>query len=104
MRTVGLSVSLRVTQQSARRWEWCAENSRIEAKIGWSRSRSEAMHMARLAAHALTIPFYVAASRACPPSPAETGVLVFEGKSRSLTTIASVPSTGTKLQPSGSVA
>lgn len=104
MRTVGLSVGLRVTQQSAGRWEWYAENSRIEAKIGWSRSRSEAMHMARLAAHALTIPFYVAASKARPPSPAETGVLVFEGKPRSPVTIASVPATGIKLQPSGSVA
>ncbi len=104
MRTVGLSVSLRVTQQSAGRWEWYAENSRIEAKMGRSRSRSEAMHMARLAAHALTIPFYVSASKACPGSAAETGVLAFERKPCSPATLASLRATGIELQPGGSVA
>jgi hypothetical protein len=104
MRAVGVVVYLRVFRRYSKNWEWITECGGKGVMRGWSRSRSEAMRMARLAAHALTIPLYASASRAHPRSPTDTGVLAFERKSRSPATIASLPARGIEAQPDGFVA
>ncbi len=82
MRAVGTHVRLRVTREAARRWEWFAEHSNLEAKFGWSRSRSAAMHKARLAAHALAFSLCASTSMAYRPLSADSGVLSFMQQAR----------------------